>query len=133
MTTRLHCPKTTSLALDEHKQLFGFQPSRQYTKSYNGKASATRPVIKHSCWKKKTCLTDCQQTLKPTPQEKISLAKIGLETREKHIMCCDNKTMNSARELWKLYTALSGRKFTWSVEIEPPLNGHISVQFLKHS
>ena len=115
MTTDFHCPKLTSLALGEHKQLFGFQPSKQHTKSYNGKASATRPVIKHSCWKKKSfCLTDCQQTLKPTPQEKINLAKIGLETREKHIMCCDNKTMASARELWRLYTALSGRKFTCS-------------------
>ena len=140
--------KSGSVGVDEHKRLFRFQPSKQYTKSYKGKGrgkgSTARPLRdkqSYSIWKKKSfCLADCRQTLKPTPQEKISLAKMGLETK-----CLDFRLEGSAHHVhsvilneWPVlencggYTLLRLAENSHSlVEIEPPLSGHISVQFLK--
>ena len=133
---------TSSAGLGEHKRLFGFQPSKQYTKSYKGKGSATRPAVsKLSCWKKKSfCLSHCQQTLKPTPQEKISLAKIGLETKSLVFSLEGNAhhVHSVITKEWPVlercggYTLLRLAENSHSlVEIEPPLSGHINVQFLK--
>ena len=133
----------SSVAVDEHKRLFGFQPSKQYTKSYKGKGPATRLGMskRHLLWKKKSfCLADCQQTLKPTPQEKISLAKMGLETKclvfslEGNVHHVHSVIMKEWPVLENCggYTLLRLAENSHSlVEIEPPLSGHINVQFLK--
>ena len=71
-------PEATNHVLEEHSKIFKFHPSKQYTTTCRkkGKGPATRST---SYWKKNTfCLANCKQQLKPNPQEKIALAKIGL-------------------------------------------------------
>jgi len=78
--------------------------------------------------------------LKPTPQEKITLAKIGLETKCLVFSLEGNAhhVHNVIMKEWPVlencggYTLLRLAENSHSlVEIEPPLSGHINVQFLK--
>ena len=89
---------------------------------------------------KSFCLSDCQQTLKPTPQEKISLAKMGHETKclvfslEGNVHHVHSVIIKEWPVLGNCggYTLLRLKENSHSlVEIEPPLSGHINVQFLK--
>lgn len=60
--------------IEEHRRLFGYCPSK-------GKGPARKPQRKRkgTQWKKDCiCLRDTKQALKPTPEEKIELAKMGL-------------------------------------------------------
>ena len=130
-----------SAVLEEHSKIFKFNPSKQYTaKCHNkGKGPATRSGT--SYWKKNTfCLSDHKQQFKPTPEEKIALAKIGLEVKcllfnlEGNTHHVHDVIMKEWPILEKCggYTLLRLAENSHSfVEIEPPLSGHISVQFLK--
>ena len=135
--------------LAEHSKLFKFNPSKQYTKkAYCGKGKGKgsgnaldRPKNSSTFWKKNCfCLSHCKQELKPTPEEKIHLAKIGLEMK-----CLLFDLEGNAHHVhsviikeWPVlencggYTLLRLAENSHSlVEIEPPLSGHINVQFLK--
>ena len=70
-----------------------------------------------STWKKGcVCLRDSQQTWKPSPEEKMELAKMGLGLREvifsttAHSSCYPTK-ISGVGHHWGLHVALSWRKF----------------------
>ena len=68
--------------LDEHRKLFVYQPSKSWTnRGSRGKNSRKRQVVK--MWKKECiCLKYSEQEIKPSSEEKIKLAKIGLGLHE---------------------------------------------------
>ena len=134
--------------LSEHRKLFraGFQPSKIYNHKPKGKGpSSGKPPLKKvkqiSYWKKNSmCLADCHQTVKPTPQERIQLEKIGLTTK-----VLTFETEGTARHVHDIittefpilqecggYTLLRLAENSHNlVEIEEPLDGLINVQYLK--
>lgn len=70
---------TSSSALSEHRRLFGFKPKADCTSKRKGKAKCGAKKPGRSTWKKECiCLCDSQQTWKPSPEEKMELAKMGL-------------------------------------------------------
>ena len=77
----------SSSTLSVHQQLFGFKPSKVvFTNKQRGKAKCAagrRKKPGRSTWKKDcVCLRDSQHTWKPSPEEKMELAKVGLDLRE---------------------------------------------------
>ena len=68
----------------EHKRLFGYQPSKG-TKGKGsaigkkGKGRSVRQQKRQATWRKDCiCLGDSEQQWKPSPEEKIELARMGL-------------------------------------------------------
>ena len=130
-----------SRTIDEHKKLFRFQPSKQYSQRKGKGPARTKNSTMTAYWKKNSfCLADCQQMVKPTPQEKIALAKIGLE-----IKCLVFNSEGNAHHVhsvimneWPVLESCGGYTLLrlaenshGLIEIESPLTGHISVKFLK--
>ena len=131
--------------IKEHKRLFGFNPSLQYNRKGKGPAAGYgRPPIKKvrvSYWKKSSfCLANSQQTIKPTPQEKISLAKMGLTTKvlvfeaegsAKHVhdvIMKEYPVLENSGGYTLLRLAENSHNL---VEIEEPMDGLITVEYLK--
>ncbi|XP_062514725.1 uncharacterized protein LOC134190287 [Corticium candelabrum] len=67
-----------SASMEEHRRLFGYRPAKGKGKrSKNVRGARRRCSI--STWKKDCiCLCDKEQSLKPSSEEKIELAKMGL-------------------------------------------------------
>ena len=67
-----------SASMEEHRRLFGYRPAKGIGKrSKNVRGARRRCSI--STWKKDCiCLCDKEQSLKPSSEEKIELAKMGL-------------------------------------------------------
>ena len=69
---------SSSLAVKEHRRIFGYKPLKGKGPSKKGKSRAAKPKQ----WRKDCiCLCDCEQTWKPSSEEKIELARIGLGLR----------------------------------------------------
>lgn len=73
--------------LSEHKRLFGFKPSKPVRSNKSGKGKGksrlNQPRGKVSSWKRECfCLSECEQTWKPSPEDKMKLAKMGLGLKE---------------------------------------------------
>ena len=58
----------------EHKRLFGFKPSKDVQKKKSNKKNPGRSTWRKEC----ICLKDVEHSWKPSPEEKMDLAKIGL-------------------------------------------------------
>ncbi len=126
----------------EHKRLFGFQPSKSCSKKGKGRSKVSqkpRPAMK-STWRRDCiCLCDTEQTWKPSPEEKMKLAKMGLGLKEV-VFECDGSADHVHKKLLEIYPVLrdfggytllrlgSGSKAL--VEIEGPESG-ITVPYLK--
>lgn len=64
-------------AYEEHRRLFGYQPSKVYT----GRSSTSKSKVKKKAcmWTKEVvCLKECDQDTSPTTEEKIQLAQLNL-------------------------------------------------------
>ena len=76
-------PSTTSFssAVSEHKRIFGYKPSKAFN-SHKAKGKGPRPSTSKatiSSWRRECiCLSECDQNCKPTPEDKVKLAKLGL-------------------------------------------------------
>lgn len=128
-----------SLSIDEHRRVFGYKPLKGKGPS-KGKgraraANATKP------WRKDCiCLRDCEQAWKPSSEEKIELARIGLGLRN-NVTFINNGDAQHVHEVVLKefpvliecggYTLLRLAENSHSmVEIEGPDNG-VTVQYLK--
>ena len=69
-----------AVGIKEHNRLFGFQPSKGKNRAKSrSTTSSTKRKVSKSVWKKECiCLRDSHQTWKPSPEEKIELARLGL-------------------------------------------------------
>jgi len=70
-------------ALTEHKRIFGYKPSKAYTytksKGKGPRLSKSKLSKSITLWHRDCiCLSDSDQTWKPTPEEKVKLAKLGI-------------------------------------------------------
>ena len=72
---------TFSPAVSEHKRIFGFKPSKAFN-SHKAKGKGPRPSKSKatvSFWRRECiCLSEFDQNWKPTPEDKVKLAKLGL-------------------------------------------------------
>lgn len=129
----------------DHKRLFSFNPSLQYNRKGKGPAAAygKQPIkkVRLSYWKKSTfCLANSQQTIKPTPQEKIRLAQMGLMTKCL-VFEAEGKAQHVHDVIMKAYPVLENsggytilrlaENSYDLVEIEAPMDGLITVEYLK--
>jgi hypothetical protein len=68
----------SSLGIKEHNKIFGFRRPKGTSKG-KGKSSKSRTIRKNTTWKKECVyLKDKNQTHKPSAEEKIELAQLGL-------------------------------------------------------
>ena len=125
----------------EHRRLFGFQPSKSYTKKGKGRQKVLQKPqpTKSKWWRDCICLCETDQTCKPTPEEKMKLAKMGLGLKE-IVFDSDGSADHVHEKLLGSYPVLrdcggytllrlgSGSKSL--VEIEGPQTG-ITVPYLK--
>lgn len=134
-----------SRGIKDHKRLFSFNPSLQYNRKGKGPAAGYRkPPSKKAriiYWKKNSlCLANSRQTIKPTPHEKITLAKMGLTARvlvfeaegsAHHVHSVILKEYPML-EICGGYTLLRLAENSYNlVEIEEPMDGVITVEYLK--
>ena len=132
-----------NLGIGEHRRLFGgYQPSRQYNRKKGKGSTSGVKKAKPIYWKKNSfCLASCCQILKPTPQQKIQLATIGLTTKVLHF-----EVGGTAHHVHSIiiqeypiledcggYTLLRLAENSHDlVEIEEPLDALIDVEYLKN-
>lgn len=139
-TTRGSC-STNALAIAEHSKLFGFKPSKATTKSKSRSGRKKQPSKPKVVTWKKDCilLKDSQQTWKPSPEEKIDLARMGLGLSQVTFDCSGDSdhvhhTLISAFPVLDTcggYSLLRlGENSHGLLEIEGPESG-ITVPFLK--
>ena len=84
-STRLPRRTAPSAALKEHQRLFGFKPSKSTSRSA-AKRKGKQPG--RSTWKKDCiCLRNVEQTWRPSSEEKMELAKMGLGLKEAVFKC----------------------------------------------
>ena len=73
---------TLSASIDEHRRLFGYRPRKGKTPFAGAKRNRGRRKGS-TTWKKDCiCLRDKEQTWKPSSEEKIELARMGLGLSE---------------------------------------------------
>ena len=136
--------------IDEHRRLF--QPSRLYNQRTGGKGkgpSSENPTVKkarkqNTCtyWKKNSfCLSSCDQVLKPNPQQRIQLARLGLKTKVllfevggtahhvHNVITQEYPVLESCGGYSLLRLAENSHNL---VEIEDPLDVLIDVEYLKN-
>ena len=74
--------QTLNVSIDEHRRLFGYRPTKSKTPFTRTKRNRGRRKGS-STWKKDCiCLRDKEQTWKPSSEEKIELARMGLGLSE---------------------------------------------------
>ena len=74
--------QTLNASIDEHRRLFGYRPRKSKTPFTRTKRNRGRRKGS-STWKKDCiCLRDKEQTWKPSSEEKIELARMGLGLSE---------------------------------------------------
>ena len=74
-------PLSSDVALKEHRRIFGYQPSKS-NKGKGALRNRRKTKAKNAMWKKDCiCLSNSEQTWRPSPEEKISLAGMGLGLR----------------------------------------------------
>ena len=126
-----------SASLDEHKRLFGFS-DRKGKRSVGRKSKGRRkgPLV----WKKEcVCLRNSNQTWKPTSEEKIDLARVGLGFTEV-VFHCDGDADHIHRAILETFPVLEScggytlmrlaENSHTMVEIEGPDSG-MTVAYLK--
>ena len=136
------------VGLTEHRGLFhsGFQPSKIYNGGKGkgrGKGNLPPPkkIKQMLYWKKNSiCLANCRQSLKPAPRERMQFVKIGLTSRiitfelegtAWHVHDTITKEYPVLEECGG-YTLLCLVENSHNlVEIEEPLDGLITIQYLK--
>ena len=76
--------QTLSASIDEHRRLFGYRPRKGKTPFAGAKQNrGRRKGSIRTTWKKDCiCLRDKEQTWKPSSEEKIELARMGLGLSE---------------------------------------------------
>lgn len=134
--TEQECSSQSSAgsSIAEHRRLFGFQPSKLGKKPVSANkrstfrraaAPAQRPKPGRNTWKKDCiCLRDREQEVKPTPEEKMELAKMGLGLAEVVFSNNGNAEHNNSQPhnsevssswvMWWLLLPTPWRKFTLS-------------------
>ena len=112
--------QTQSASIDEHRRLFGYRPPKGKTPFAGKKGNRGRRKTGSSTWKKDCiCLRDKQQSWKPSSEEKIELARMGLGLSQavfntdgdaEHIHDVLLKNF-PVLESWGLHTSASCREF----------------------
>ena len=128
-----------SAGLSEHRRLFGFQPSKLGSKggSKKGKGKlggSGRLKPGRSTWRKECiCLRDRQQGSKPSAEEKMELARMGLGLAEV-VFNADGDAEHIHSMLTKKFPVLDscrlGENSRALVEIKGPDSG-LTVRYLK--
>ena len=131
-----------SRVITEHKKIFDFKPSKtsKLLKSAKTKKSKSKAVGR-ALWKRECiCLRETDQTWKPSGEEKIKLAKMGLGMKEINFLS-DGDEDHVHDAVLSAFPALSecggytllrlGGGSKGLIEIEGP-DGGITVSYLKH-
>jgi len=148
-TSRPHSSSASQMPIDEHKRLFGFnrhprfEPPKGNPARRKGKGKLVPKSGRRSSrnvWKKcAVCLRDKDQTCKPSAEEKMELAKMGLGLAELQFdFNGDAEHIHSVLldqfpqlEACGGYTLLRLKENSYDlVEIEYPAKG-LSVSYLK--
>ena len=133
--------ESSTSALPEHQPLFGFKDSKASLPSkQKGKATGRMKKPGRTTWKKEcVCLLDSQQTCKPSPKEKMELAKMGLGLCEltfnasrnaDHIHCVIIDKFPVLDNIGGYTLLRLGENSRNLIEIETP-EGGLSVTYLK--